>query len=164
MTGPAKIGFISYAHDDERMFVAFKEHLKPVRMQFPAIDIWDDTDIPPGALWEQTILERIARAELLILLVSPKFIYSDFIFKKEIPVIKQRRIDGALVLPVILRPCAYGVACEEVQAMPTVKGKLKPVGKWTPHSDGFDHVRKQISAGIQGHFGLIPVPSGMSVT
>lgn len=154
MATPPTAGFLSYAHNDEPMFKAFRVHLATLRRQFPTLHIWEDTDIHTGAVWEAEIMRRIAVAEVIILLGSAKFIASKFIYEKEKPAIEQRQKAGALVTPVMLRPCAFDLICDGKQATPTDKGKLLPISEWRPHNNGYNRAREQIATAIERHFGL----------
>ena len=149
--------FISYSHKDEGFLEPFKTCLTPIAAA-NGIEIWSDTDIPTGAFWKQHIMDRIATADLFFPLVSPHFMASDFIMKEEIPrMIARGGAGGALLLPVILRRCAWQMVFQWIQVTPVTKGKLRPVGNWTPQSDGFDRAREEITNAITSR---TPVPSG----
>src|SRR5262249_38690205 len=93
-----------------------------------------------------------------VLLTSPDFIASDYIYNKEIPAIQIRRKAGALIFPVILKRCAWQMIAGVLQAVPTVDGRVRPIHDWRRHNDGFDHARDQISTAIKRHFALPTKP------
>jgi hypothetical protein len=153
-------GFISYSHDDFEMFEEFRTHLRSVERAL-SINFWCDPRITAGTHWTAEIDSAIQLADVFILLTSPAFIKSDYIYDEEIPAIKQRsRKSGALVLPVILMPCAWQIIADTLQAIPMKNGRIRPITDWRRHSDGFDHARKQIGEAIERHFGLSPKTVG----
>ncbi len=156
-------GFISYAHDDHRMFREFRGHLSAVELAFD-IEFWADTSIQAGYRWDTTIQQAIDVAELFILLISPAFIASSFIYQHEIPAIRARHLaTGALVLPVVLHRCFWAMVCGTLQAVPTQNGALEPIADWHPQRNGYDQARIQIADAIQRHYGLAPKTFGLVV-
>lgn len=153
MTVPDK-GFISYAHDDHAMFAAFRRHLRATETQL-GITFWADTGIKAGYRWDQEIADHIAEAHVFLLLVSADSLCSDYIFTREKPAIEQRcdAVHG-LILPVVLRRCAWGMAAGALQAVPTANGRLRPIADWHPHNNGHDRARQQIEQAIAGHYGV----------
>jgi hypothetical protein len=98
---------------------------------------------------------------VFFLLTSADFIASEYIYNVEIPAIKlRRRNSGALVVPVVLKRCAWQIIADVLQAVPTEEGKVKPIADWRRHSDGFDQARIQIATAIEGYFGRAARPVG----
>ncbi len=153
MIVPAK-GFISYAHHDHAMFKEFRRHLRATERRF-SIEFWADPALEAGEHWDATIAARIEAADLFILLVSGGFIGSDYIFDKELPTIQTRcaAVKG-LVLPVVLHRCAWSLAAGVLQAVPTDRGRLKPIAEWHRRNDGYDRAREQIDSAIVHHYGV----------
>lgn len=83
--------FVSYAHKDARWLDDFKEQMKPYvrNLQFHA---WTDRDLKPGDKWEEVIGAQMANADIGVLLVTPAFIASDFIFENELPALLQKKV------------------------------------------------------------------------
>jgi hypothetical protein len=100
--------FISYCHKDkDKYFDRLMVHLLPFNRD-RKIHIWTDTMIPPGAMWPKAIEEAINSAKVAIFLVSADYLASDFIGRKELPLLlaaaKQER---ASIIPVVIKPCLY---------------------------------------------------------
>jgi hypothetical protein len=103
---PTKI-FICYSHNDAKWLGRLKIHLKPlVREQ--EIDVWDDTRIVPGSIWQEDIEESIRTAKVAILLISADFLASDFIATTELPSLLQAaEAKGLNIIPVIISPTDF---------------------------------------------------------
>ncbi len=155
-------GFISYAHDDRRMFDEFRDYLTAVERAFH-LTLWADTSLLAGHHWNTEIEQAIARAEVFVLLISPAFIASDFIYTQEIPAIRQRaRTTDAPVFPVVLRRCFWKLVTDELQGVPTANGSLKPIEDWRPRGNGYHCAGEQIIAAIQHQTGRKPNLVGWS--
>ena len=58
----------------------------------PGGPAWTDQRIEEGQDWEQEIEEALDRATVAVLLISQRFLASDFVTEKEIPKILQREV------------------------------------------------------------------------
>jgi tetratricopeptide (TPR) repeat protein len=96
--------FYSYAHRDEKLRNALVEHLSTLRRQ-GYISEWYDRQIMAGTDWAQEIDAHLSSASLILLLISPSFIASDYCYGIEMKLALERHQAGqALVVPIILRP------------------------------------------------------------
>jgi hypothetical protein len=75
--------FISYSRKDRAFMERFWTHLSPLETQY-GLQRWDDSRIQPGDIWLEEIEQALARAQVALLLVSPDFLASDFIRRKEL--------------------------------------------------------------------------------
>src|SRR5215467_1907661 len=121
-------GFISYSHDDHRLFDEFRTHLKAIDREFD-LKFRTDREIAPGYVWTDEISKAIEEANVTLLLVSPKFIETDFIYEHEIPKIQARQRAGGLVVPVVLRRCSWQMVAGVLQAVPSQNGQIKPIAE-----------------------------------
>ena len=73
-----------------------------------ANSIWYDKRIELGDEWEPEIIKRIMESKVAILLVSPSFLVSEFIWNREIPALedlsKKKRME---VFVIIIRECEW---------------------------------------------------------
>ena len=100
---PVKI-FFCYAREDELLLNKLKTRLKPLQRQ-GLINFWSDRDIHAGANWEQEINKQLREAHIILLLVSPDFMDSDYCYSNEMEQALKRHAQGkCTVIPVILRP------------------------------------------------------------
>lgn len=99
--------FISYAHEDEAFKNALVQHLGGLKRR-GLIDPWTDRCIDGGEEWRADIRAALDGCHLALLLVSPAFIASDFIYTEELSQLLERRErEGIRLVPIILRPCAW---------------------------------------------------------
>ncbi len=143
-------GFISYAHEDRRLFQEFRKHLSAVEREFE-VTFWCDERIDVGMRWEQEILSKIEAADLFLLLISPSFWASEYIWGKEKPAIEARDAasDRVLVLPVVLTTCSWNLIAGKWQATPAENGKIKPIADWKPQRHGHHYAAMAIANSIR---------------
>ncbi len=115
---PVKI-FFCYAHKDERLLNKLKAHLRPLQRQ-GLIDVWHDRDISAGTEWERVIGEQLNAADIILLLISPDFMNSDYCYSFEMKRAIERHESGhAYVIPIILRSVYWKDApFSKLQALP----------------------------------------------
>lgn len=155
-------GFVSYAHQNTRMFERFNKFIKRPVASITGLEIWADSDNRTGDDFERKILDQIAEADFFILLVCADFLASDFIWDKEMPAIRGRHQSGALVLPVVLRPCLWDQVTGAHLASPRDKNnRLVPVAKWSLRDEGYNQATAQVVASIRRYFNLPPSQAGV---
>jgi TIR domain len=71
--------FCCYAREDEQYLNRLRVQLKPLQ-QRGLIDIWHDRNISAGTEWEQEISVQLNAAQIILLLVSPDFMASDYCY------------------------------------------------------------------------------------
>jgi hypothetical protein len=112
--------FVSYSHDDREWLKRFSMHVS-VLVRQGLVDLWSDSGIPAGAEWERQIESALTTAKVAVLLVSPAFLASEYIWKHEMPRILAHAKQGMEAIPLLLRPCAWRLEDElaKLQARPT---------------------------------------------
>ena len=151
-------GFVSYARADHAMVARLMQHLRPIEREF-GIEFWRDEGIWSGRDWRAEIAEAIDAAEIFIVCMSADYLYSRYIDDIESPAIEYRAVaTGALVVPVILRPCAWYGSVGDRTVAPLRGQRLVPVSEWRPQKAGLLAAVSDIRHAIQVHFGLVTEP------
>lgn len=139
--------FFSYAHEDETLRDELSKHLSTLKSQ-GIIGEWHDRQILPGQNWAETIDARIEQAQVILLLVSPDFLASEYCRAIEVRRALERDArKEAVVIPVILRPCSW--EREEFGKLQALPKNGKPIVNWPSHDEGFLNVEQGIHRVIQ---------------
>src|SRR5262252_629980 len=136
----------SYSQRDENLRDRLETHLSVVKRQ-GVIEAWHDRRIVAGDEFGGRIGAELERADIILLLVSPDFLASDYCFDVEMTRAMERHKSGtARVIPVILRPCDWHS---------TPFGKLlaapkdgKPIVSWPDLDEAFLDVVREIRAAL----------------
>jgi tetratricopeptide (TPR) repeat protein len=116
---PVKV-FISYAQQDKELNERLLHHLRGLE-RWKDIVIWQNRDIISGTEWEHEVDAHLNTAKLILLLVSPDFMASDYCYSVEMKRALEMHASGdARVIPILLRPTDWrGAPFSELQALPT---------------------------------------------
>ena len=134
--------FFSYSHVDENLRDQLEIHLASLRRQ-GLIDSWHDRRITAGEDFGDAIDEHIDTADVILLLVSPDFIASDYCYEREMKRALEKHERGeARVIPVILRPCDWhDLPFGKLLATPK---DGRPITKWPNADEAFQEVVRSI--------------------
>lgn len=146
-TRPIEI-FISYARKDQRLRDQLETHLSSLKRE-GLISTWYDRKIGGGEEWAGKINEHLTMAHIILLLVSPDFIASEYCNDVEVKRALERYAAGdAHVIPVILRRVDWeSTPLGKLQALPR---DAKPVTSWTNRDDAFFDVAQGIRRVVKG--------------
>lgn len=120
--------FISYSHKDKEHKEQLDTHLSLLKRN-KIIDTWSDRCITAGEEWEKEIDKNLEDADIIIFLISPDFIASDYCYDIELTrAIDKHNNQEAVTIPVIIRHCDWKTApFGKLQALPE---SVKPVSSW----------------------------------
>ena len=143
---PAKVFFV-YSHKDEDLRDQLEVQLSMLRRE-GLIESWHDRRITAGSHLDQTIDAKLEKAHIILLLVSPDFLTSEYCYDIEMNRALERHESGeARVIPVILRPCDWiHPPLENLLAVP-LDGK--PVTTWQNTDEAFLDIAKSIRRVIE---------------
>ncbi len=150
--------FFSYSHVDEEMRDLLEVQLSMLTRQ-GIIKTWHDRRIGAGQEIGSDISRNLEDADIILLLVSPNFIASDYCYDREMKRAMERHEAGeAIVIPVILRACDWH---------PAPFGKLnatprdgRPINQATDRDQAFLEVAKA----IRGAVNRLPVRAQAAAT
>jgi tetratricopeptide (TPR) repeat protein len=133
-TKPLKL-FYCYAREDKALRDELDIHLSSLKRQ-NLVTSWYDGEIGPGTEWEKEIDKQLRSAHIILLLITPHFMASDYCYGTEMKRALERHQDGtARVIPVILRRTFWdGAPFRQLQVLPT---DAKPVTQWTDRDEAF---------------------------
>ncbi len=139
--------FFSYAHEDEALCDELQTHLAGLERQ-GLIRTWHDRRIGAGQEWAGEIDAHLDAADLVLLLVSPDFVASDYCWDVETHRALERHAAGqALVIPVVLRPVDFADApFGQLRVLPR---DARPVTSWEDRDQAFRDVARGLRAAIE---------------
>jgi len=131
---PIKL-FISYAHRDEDFRLELNDHLSNLQRQ-GLISGWHDRQIAPGQEWADQIDLALNEAQVILLLISARFMASDYCYAKEMMrAIERHSAREAVVIPIILSACDWqGAPFSKLQALPK---DAKPIKNWNDRDEAW---------------------------
>ncbi len=130
--------FYSYDYEDEVLRKELEKHLSNLRSQHLITD-WHDRNITAGTDWQQTTSSYLDKAHLILLLVSPDFMASEYRYGREMQRAMQRHANReARVVPILLRPVDWkGTPFATLQILPSTG---EPITRWPDRDDAFLNV------------------------
>jgi hypothetical protein len=135
MAGKSVELFISYSHRDEELRQRLDKHLASLKRQ-KVIEAWHDRKLEAGMEWAKQIDDNLNKANIILLLISPDFIASNYCSEIEMEqAIKRHEAGEAIVVPIILEPCDWTwLPFSKYQAFPK---NAKPITTWTNANEAF---------------------------
>src|SRR5258708_33002232 len=98
---PIKVVFC-YAREDELLLDKLKAQLSSLQRE-GLITMWHDRDIHAGDTWEHEIDSHLDEAGIILFLISPDFMNSDYCYSFEMKkALEQRESGKSIVIPIIL--------------------------------------------------------------
>jgi len=156
--------FCSYSRKDESLRRELETHLSMLKRQ--SLVTWYDGMLEPGSDWDTRIKQELDTADIIVLLVSPDFLASNYCYETEVArAIARHNAGTACVIPVLLRSTDIeGLELFKLNGYP--KG-LKPVVKWLDRDEAFVDVVKGIRQAVNklsqaSSPSSIPVPPATS--
>lgn len=136
-TKPIRI-FYSYAYKDRLFRDELEKHLIPLK-QMGWISSWHDREINGATEWEYEIDQHLNSADIILLLISPDFMASDYCYGIEMERAIERHERGeAVIIPIILRPVYWRGA--PIGKLPALPSNGKPVTTWRSRDEAFRNV------------------------
>ena len=152
--------FFSYAHEDARYRDELEKHLSALKRE-RLIEAWHDRRIGAGVGLHDEIARNLEAAQVILLLISPDFLASDYCYEREMTRALERHEKGeAVIIPVIVRPCDWEHSpFAGLRASPP---DGKPITKFANLDDAYLAVTRDIREAV-GRFGVAQPPHRPSV-
>jgi hypothetical protein len=143
---PIEILF-SYTREDEYFRNRIEVHLAALKRQ-KRIVCWHDRHIHAGRTWSLEISQHLDSADIILLLVSPDFVNSDYCNTVEVRRALERHEKGEVcVIPIILQSADWkGEKFAELQALPR---DAHPIADWPDPEKAFYDVAIGIKRAVE---------------
>src|SRR5262245_26207790 len=134
--------FFSYSHRDSDLRDELEVHLAALKRE-GVLEMWHDRRIDVGKEFDNEISHYLEDADIILLLISPYFIASDYCYEIEMTRAMERHKTGkARVIPVILEPCDWEkLPFGKLLVIPT---DGKAISKFPNKHDGFLQITRAI--------------------
>ncbi len=139
--------FISYSHRDDDLREELVVHLSNLRRQ-KKIHAWHDRAIEAGEEWDAQIRNQLEVSQIILLLITPRFMASDFCYDEEMMRAMERHEAGtARVIPIILKPTDWKDSpFSKLQVLPR---DAKPITEWGNQDAAFLNVTEGIRRAVE---------------
>src|SRR5215218_2838519 len=158
---PPKL-FISYAREDEGYKDQLVVHLKGLTRR-GVIASWHDGQLVAGQQWNEEIVRNLGEARVILLLISPYFIDSDYITKVELAQAGERYGRGEVsVIPVLIRNVheweSEPLGNSTLGSFRAVPSNPKFVVDWTNRDAAFTEIVAEVEKAVEA---LKPLPDAV---
>jgi hypothetical protein len=171
--------FCSYARVDAGIRDALGQHLEPLRAD-KVIDDWNDSEIKPGARWDDKIKTALEKSRLVIFIVTPDLLASEYVNRVELPrSLELERAGLCQVIPIVARKLDWGGSpLADFQALPHNARPIEAFPDereaWAQVTDGIHEACKRVvdwenpyrraQVGDWNHVEQTMVAEGQSIT
>ena len=109
--------------------------------------LWHDREIGQGKVWQEEVDEHLNTAVIILLLISPNFMASEYCYLDEMTRAMERHEAGkARVIPIILRKTDLeGTPFAKLQALPKDR---KPVRSWAKREEAYYDIAQGIRKAV----------------
>ena len=159
---PPKL-FISYAREDKEYKDQLVVHLKGLTRR-GVIESWHDGQLVAGQEWNDEIVRNLREARVVLLLISPYFIDSDYISEVELAQAGERYERGEVsVIPVLVRN-VHGWESEPLGSRTLGSFQAVPrnsqfVADWVNRDAAFKEIVAEVEQAVQA---LRPLPEAVA--
>ena len=139
--------FFSYSHADEALRDQLEKQLSMLKRQ-GVIETWHDRRIGAGEEFGSEIDNHVEEDDIILLLVSPDFLDSDYCYEREmLRAIERHDAGEAIVIPVILRACDWHHAPFGKLLATLTDGK--PITQWADRDQAMLEVARAVRAAAE---------------
>ncbi len=111
--------FLSYSHEDKFFKEELDKHLTALKRS-KKLSYWHDKEIGGGTNWDKIIKENLQKADFILLLISPDFLNSEYIWEVELERAFKLQNEGKVaIIPIFLTKVDFeGLPFEKLQGYP----------------------------------------------
>lgn len=134
--------FFSCADEDKEVLHKIERQLSSL-VRSGDIECWHRHKLSPGSEWKDIAKKSLSLADIILLLISPDFISSDYCYGEEASYAMTRHDSGkAYVIPIIVRPVVEWehLVFGELKSLPAGKA----VSMWPNREEAFSNIVKGI--------------------
>lgn len=147
---PLKV-FFCYAEEDMAYHLRLEQHLASLKRE-GLIENWHHHLILPGAERVKITLEKLEAADLVLWLISPASLSSEYLYEQVMARALLRHTAGmTLVVPILLRPTDWESA--EFANLQPLPANRKPIATWNEQDEAWLSVSKELRALIAARLG-----------
>ncbi|WP_165423325.1 FxSxx-COOH system tetratricopeptide repeat protein [Ktedonosporobacter rubrisoli] len=146
---------MSYAYKDRAFRDALNVHLSSLK-RTDVIGDWHEHEILPGSDWQEVVDERLSQADIILLLITPDFVSSNFCYCVEMERALERHETGeARVIPILFRPTyRKGLPFTKLQGLPRDEREIgKAVSEWEDQDRAYVEIVEGIVKAIEDSAG-----------
>lgn len=133
--------FLSYSRKDEILRDELAAHLTALKLR-GVIQNWNDAQVEAGTEWDKAIASYLDSADIILLLLSPDFLASEYSLEEAQRALKRSESGQVCVIPVILRPVDFlATPFAKLQFSPN---DGKPITLWEDKDEAFLSVARDI--------------------
>lgn len=143
--------FISYSHADADLLGELRVHLRPHERN-GVIEPWYDGYLIPGDDFDAEVRKALAQSNFIALLVTPRFLASDYCVDVEMEDAVRRHLTGeARVVPIIAKTCGWKETFLK-KLLATPKDGM-PITKWRDQDEAWDMVAGDLARAARNPLG-----------
>jgi hypothetical protein len=137
------------AAEADRSFLGQLRTQLSLQQQQGIIKLWDESQVPVGAVVDQEIQRHLATTRIFLLLISPDFLANDYCYNRVMKAALERHGRGeAITIPVIVRPAIWQDVriLKHIQVLPR---NGQPISGQRDRDYALWEVAKEISMAVQ---------------
>jgi hypothetical protein len=139
--------FFSFSHKDEALRDQLETHLAMLKRQ-GLVESWHDRRMTAGSQLNWEIDKELNAADIILLLLSPDFLASDYCYKIEKARALERHSEGsARLISIVLRPCEW--MHTDLAAYVVTPKDGRPISQWPDRDSAFLDVTTSIRLAIE---------------
>jgi hypothetical protein len=138
--------FLSYSYSDQALVDQFTPYLTALKWR-GVIQGWNDHAIEAGMNWEKAIASYLDSADIILPLLSPDFLASEYSLDEATRVLKRHESGQAKVIPVLLRPVRFLETPFATLQFAPQDGV--PITHWTNRDEAFLSVTRSIRMAVE---------------